>query len=143
MAAAGAVLAFQDGLPIFVDPSSFTGPQQAGIAALTAGLASANAAIVLLAGRVAALEGKPDPCVALTGTLPIATLQIGTSTLAVPVPGLRATDRVGVEPVGDLPAGLVLAWAHPKADGMLAIAVDALAVLSLKTAVPLAVTALR
>ena len=125
------------------------GALQTGLAALQssvatlAQIASANAAIVTLAQRVAALEGKPDPCVALAGTLPLATVQIGTTILQVAVPGLLATDRVVVEPGADLPAGLGLAWAHPVAAGLLAVAVESLAVVTLKSSVPLAVTALR
>lgn len=108
-------------------------------------LASANAAIVALAQRVAALEGKPDPCVALTGTLPVATIQVGTAIVQVPVAGLLSTDRVAVAPAGDLPAGLSIAWAHPSptAPGVLVVGVSALVSMSGKPALTLNVTALR
>lgn len=106
-------------------------------------LAATTASLVALAARVAALEGRPDPCVALSGTIPIATLQIGSVILAVPVAGLLASDRVAVEPAADLPAGLVLAWAHPSAAGVLTVALTASLVVALKAPVALNVTALR
>ena len=116
---------------------------EAGSTAPLAQIGAANALIVALTQRVATLEGRPDPCVALSGSLPTGTLQLGTSTQTVAITGLLATDRVSVEPVGDLPAGLVLAWAHPSAAGLLTVAIDAVAVLTLKVPIQLAVTALR
>lgn len=142
-AAAGAVLVFQGGMPAFVDPLTLSTQTPAGLASMSAALASANAAIVALTQRVAALEGKPDPCVALSGSLPLATLQLGTVAISMPVVGLLATDRIVVQPAYDLPAGLVLAWARPKADGLLIVALDAVAVPSVKASIPLMVTALR
>ena len=118
---------------------------ESGSMASVAQIAAANALIVALTQRVAALEGKPDPCVALSGSLPIATLQIGTLDVSVPVPGLLSTDRIAVEVLADLPAGLVLGAARPSptAAGVLLVQTIASVLLTGKPALPLAITALR
>ena len=115
------------------------------VSAPTAGLASADAAIVALTQRVAALEGKPDPCVSLSGVLPLATLQVGTADVAVAVPGLLSTDRVSVEVTADLPLGLTLGALRPSptTNGVLLVQMIVTVAVSLKTPVALAVTALR
>ncbi len=123
--------------------AALTPDSSAAVSTLAAQLAATNASVVALAQRTAALEGKPDPCVALSGTIPVATVQIGTVTMAVPVAGLLATDRVSVEPSADLPAGLVLAWAHPSSNGVLTVALTAGAIVVIKAPVTLNVTALR
>ena len=115
------------------------------LAAATAGLASADAAIVALTQRVAALEGKPDPCVALTGSLPVATLQVGTTDIAVVVPGLLSSDRVSVQIMADLPLGSAIGAMRPSptVNGVLLVQMIVTVAVSLKTPVALAVTALR
>lgn len=112
-------------------------------AALAAQVTTLSATVVSQAQQIAALQGKPDPCVALSGALPVATLQIGSVDVPVPVAGLLATDRVAVEALADLPAGLALGAVRPTAAGVLTVQVIATAAVSLKSAIPLAVTALR
>ena len=95
--------------------------------------------------RVAVLEGKPDPCVALSGSLPIATIQLGTADVAVPVPGLLSSDRIAYDLLAEVPAGLVLGAVRPSpaANGTLLVEATATVSLSGRTAIPIAVTALR
>ena len=115
------------------------------ITALTQRVAADEAASVLLTQRVAVLEGKPDPCVALSGSLALATVQIGTVDVQVAVPGLLSTDRIAVEILADVPAGLNLGAMRPSptANGVLLVQTTATLSLSSKPALPLAITALR
>lgn len=142
MSAAGTVLVFGAAGPAFVDPTALPVPQPADLAALQVSLAAALKTVDALSARIAALEARTSN-VTFSGSLPIATLQVGTTTFAVPVAGLLATDRVSVQPAADLPAGMSLAWARPKAAGVLSVAVTALAVVAVKSPVALMVTALR
>lgn len=121
------------------------GPQVVAIGGLAAGLAAAHADIVALAQRVAALEGRPDPCVALSGSLALAALQVGTADIAVTVPGLLSTDRIAVEILADVPAGLAIGSMRPSpsTNGILMVQTTATLSLTSKAALPLAVTALR
>ncbi len=123
--------------------AALTPDSSSAVSSLASQLAATNASLVAQAQQIAALQGKPDPCVALSGTIPVATVQVGTVTMAVPVAGLLATDRVAVEPAADLPAGLVLAWAHPASNGVLTVALTAGAIVAIKAPVALNVTALR
>ena len=145
MATAGAVLVFTNGAPAFVDPLTLSTQTPAGLAAMALTLASANAAIVALTQRVAALEGKPDPCVALSGALPLATLQIGTFDMQVPVPGLLSTDRIAVEVLAAEPPGLTLGAIRPSptANGVMLVQTTAATLFPKLAVLPLAVTALR
>lgn len=108
-----------------------------------AAISALSATVVSQAQQIATLQAKPDPCVALSGAIPVATVQVGTVTVAVSVPGLLAADRVSVEPAADLPAGLVLAWAHPASDGVLTVALTASVLVAVKAPAVLNVTALR
>ena len=133
----------QGGVPVVVPASALPVPQQVDL--LSAALASTTAAVVALTQRVALLEGKPGPCVALSGLLVPATLQVGTTDVQVAVPGLLPTDRIAVEVIADLPAGLTLGAMRPSPTAPGILLVQAIATLAMvgKTSIPLAVTALR
>ena len=145
MSQPASVVTFRGGMPVVSPTADLPVPQQATYDGLAAALASANAAIVALTQRVAALEGKPDPCVALSGTLPIATMQIGTVDVHVAVPGLLSTDRIAVEIIADVPTGVQIGSMRPSpaANGDLIVQVTAVSLQPNRAALPLGVTALR
>ena len=129
MSATGTVLTMQGGVPVLSPAADLPLVQPGDMAALVK--------------RIATLEARQGN-VALSGTLSLATLQIGTLDVSVSVPGLLSTDRVSVTPTAAVPTGLQLGAMRPSPTANGVLLVQAIATVKLGSgALPLAVTALR
>ena len=114
-------------------------------AAASAAISAANDTAAALAKRVATLEARPSVLM-MSGSLPLSTLQVGSTDVQVAVAGLLRADRiVSVVPGASVPTGLSLGYARPlpSADSILLLQTTAGVSLSGKAALPLAVTVLR
>lgn len=111
--------------------------ESARVAAVEARLADAES-------RLAKLEGRPEEVVPFSGSITTGLLSVGTKAFTLTgLAGLKAGERVAVEPVGVLPAGLGIAGARVPADGTVEVTLAAVLALTASKTIPLTITALR
>ena len=121
-----------------------TAADTAAAGALAGEVSARQSADAGLSARTGALEAKPEEVVPFSGTIITGTLAIGTKTFTVTgLAGLKAGERILVEPASAWPAGLVFAGAWVPADGTAEITLAALVALTASKTIPLAITALR
>lgn len=112
-------------------------------AAFAAEMAGRGASDTAQAARLATLEARPEEVVPFSGSLVTGVLAVGTKPYTLTVPGIRANERLVVEPVAALPAGLSIAGARAPATETVEMTLSTLVAITASKTIALTITALR